>query len=169
MIFYSSPEAQLADKQLLVLKGVLYAQGPVLVPLLTLTCTQAVIGCLSGHKARENMANIQESQLLQALEYFNLPESMWPLGLYIRHTHELECDKVAKQMMTIIKADFSKMARQDTRCAASFIKNYSVYDSEHGLCLDAPCHVDNGLSSISEPLKCRLKDLAAAECLAIVT
>ncbi len=115
------------------------------------------------------MARIQESQLLQALEYFNLPESMWPLGLYIKHTHELKCDKVAKQMMITIKTDFSQMAKQDSRCAAAFTKCYYVYENEHGLYLDAPgpCHVDGGLSSISETLKCRLRDLAAAECLAI--
>lgn len=78
--------------------------------LLIHTCAQAVIGRLSGHK---DMANIQESQQLQALEYFNLPEPMWPLGLYIKHTHGVKCDKVAKQLMTTIKADFLKMAKED--------------------------------------------------------
>ena len=126
------------------------------------TCTQAVISCLSGLK---DVAKIQESLLLQALEYFNLPESMWPLGLYIRHTHMMKCDKVAKQLMTTIKADFSKMAKQDTWCAAAFTKRYYVYENEHGLYLDAPRGAAS--SSISEPLKCRLRDLAAAECLII--
>ncbi|KAL0032692.1 hypothetical protein WJX79_003698 [Trebouxia sp. C0005] len=40
---------------------------------------QAVIGCFSRHKAPGDMAKVQESQLLQALEYFNIPGSMWPL------------------------------------------------------------------------------------------
>ena len=158
------PGSHLANKQLMVLNGVSYTQE-----LLSIhTCTQAVISCFSGDKARGNMVKIQESQLLQALEYFNLPESMWPLGLYIRHTHELHCNQVAKHMMTTDKADFSKMAKQDSERAA-FTKSYSVYNSQHGLYLKAlgPCSASCGLSSISEPLKCRLRDLAAAECLAI--
>ena len=71
-------------------------------------------------------------------------------------------------MMTTVKADFSKMAKQESDRAA-FTKSYSVHDSQHGLCLKAsgPCSTRCGLSSISEPLKCRLRDLAAAECLAV--
>ena len=70
--------------------------------------------------------------------------------------------------MTTVKADFSKMAKQDANRAA-FTKSYSVYDSQHGLYMKAlgPRSASCGLSSISEPLKCRLRDLAAAECLAI--
>ena len=70
--------------------------------------------------------------------------------------------------MTTLKADFSEMAKQDSYCAA-FTKSYSVYDSQHGLYLKAsgPCSARCGLSSISEPVKCRLRDLAAAQCLAI--
>ena len=152
---------QVADKQLLLLDGASCTQG------LTRTCTQAVIGCLSGHNVRESMAKIQEDQLLQALEYFNLPESMWPLGLRLRHSHCLKCDLVAKQLMTIIKTDFSKMVEQDANCAAAFTKRYGVYDGEQGLHLEAKKMGKNSYCSISEPLKWRLRDLAAAECLAI--
>ena len=155
---------QVADKQLLLSNGASCTQG------LTYTCTQVVIGCLSGHNVRESMAGIQENQLLQALEYFNLPESMWPLGLHLRHSHCLKCDKVAKQLMTTIKTDFSKMVEQDTKYAAAFTKRYGVYDDEQGLHLEAINARKRGLSSYcstSEPLQWRLRDLAAAECLAI--
>lgn len=128
-----------------------------------------MIGCLSGHNVREGMAKIQGNQLLQALDYFNLPESMWPLGLYLRHSHCLKGDKVAKQLMTTIKTDFSKMVEQDTNYAAAFTKRYGVYDGRQGLHLEAINAGKRGLSncSISEPLEWRLRDLAAAECLAI--
>ena len=155
---------QVADMQLLLLHGASCTQR------LTDTCTQAVICCLSGHNVRESMAGIQENQLLQALEYFNLPESMWPLGLHLRHSHCLKCDKVAKQFMTTIKTDFSKMVEQDTKYAAAFTKRYGVYDGEQGLHLEAINAGKRGLSSYCstrEPLEWRLRDLAAAECLAI--
>ena len=119
-------QAQLADKQLLPLNGVLCTLSESLTQ--CHKCTQAVIGCFSVHKARGSMANIQEGQLLQALEYFNLPEFMWPLGLYIRHTHCLKRDEVAKQWMTTIKADSSKMAEQNTHFAVTFTKRYGVCD-----------------------------------------
>ena len=66
---------------------------------------QAVISCLSDYKAHEAIAKIEEGQLVQALEYFNLPDSMWPTGLYVRHTHGKACDKLANQLMITIKAD----------------------------------------------------------------
>jgi hypothetical protein len=164
-----SYQAQLANhcrtccnKQLMVLKDVSYMQGLLLIH----TCIQAVISCFSGDKAHGNMAKIQESQLLQALEYFNLPESMWPLGLYIKHTYELQCNMAAKRFMTTIKADFTLMARQETLEAAAFTKCYCMCDSEHGLYLDVSHRKGNGLSNIVEPLKSRLRDLAAAECMA---
>lgn len=75
---------------------------------------RAVISCLSRHKA-SNMAKIQESQLRQALEYFNLPESIWPTGLHVRHTHGKACDKLADDLTITIKDEFTRMAQQD-RC-----------------------------------------------------
>lgn len=158
-----SHQAQLANKQLMVLNVVSYSQGLLLIH----TCAQAVIGCFSGQNAHENIAKIQKSQWLQALEYFNLPKSMWPLGLCITQTQRLKCDKVAKRMMDTIKADFSRMAKQDTLCAATFTQCYSVYKSEQGMYLTAESRPDARVRSISEPLRCRLRDLAAAQCLAI--
>ncbi|KAA6420871.1 MAG: hypothetical protein FRX49_09260 [Trebouxia sp. A1-2] len=61
------------------------------------------------------MAKIQESQLRQALEYFNLPESIWPTGLHVRHTHGKACDKLADDLTITIKDEFTRMAQQD-RC-----------------------------------------------------
>ena len=66
---------------------------------------QAVISCLSDDKTHEAIAKIEEGQLVQALEYFNLPDSMWPTGLYVRHTHRKACDKLANQLMITIKAN----------------------------------------------------------------
>ncbi|KAL0041188.1 hypothetical protein WJX77_007987 [Trebouxia sp. C0004] len=117
------------------------------------------------------MAEVQESQLLQALEYFNLPESLWPLGLYIRRIQELKCDKVATQMMTKIKADFLQLAKQDSQswCTRNFIKRYSVNDSEDGLYLGTGPSFGSSvrLSQISELLKDCLRDLAAIEFLSL--
>lgn len=66
-----------------------------------------------------------------------------------------------------IKTDFSQMAKRVSWCATTFTKCYCIYENEHGLYLGAPSDLGGGLHSISEPLKRRLWDLAAAECLAI--
>ena len=136
----------------------------------TNTYVQAVISCLSDHKASENMAKIQESQLLKALEYFNLPDSMWPTGLYVRHTHGRACDKLANQLMITIKADFMKMAQQDRCHAATISRGYRLVcgDGCQDMYLtDSECSNGEKEASISSTLKSRLGELAAAECLGI--
>ncbi len=136
----------------------------------TNTYIQAVISCLSDHKVSENMAKIQESQLLRALEYFNLPDSMWPTGLYVRHTHGRTCDKLANQLMNTIKADFVKMAREEKCHAATIRRSYKlVYSdvSEETYLKDSVCSKGEKNLLMSSTLKSHLSELAVAECLGI--
>ena len=137
---------------------------------------QAVITCLSDHKlvAFENMAKIEESELLKAhspqLEYFNLPDSMWPTGLYVRHTHGRTCDKLARQLMITIKADFVKMAQQEKCHAATMRTSYRlVYSdiSREMYLKDSACAKGERAVLISSTLRSHLSELAKAECLGI--
>ena len=81
----------------------------------------------------------------------------------------MECHKVAKQMMTTIKADLTMMAKQDTRCtAAAYTKHYIVCRSREGMHLSIQSQGITTLRNISASLKFCLRECAAAECLAIV-
>ena len=139
----------------------------------TNTYIQAVISCLSDHKASEHMAKIQESQLLKALEYFNLPDSMYPTKIYVRHTHGRTCDKLANQMMITIKAAFVKMAQRerDHMTAATYSRSYKlVYNTDSQdmyLQVADIYNIKETSILINNTLKSHLRALAAAECLAI--
>ena len=122
---------------------------------------QVVMACISGDKCKESMGKVTDQQLRQALEYFNLPDCMWPTGLYIIHTQETKCDKVANQLMASIKADMRQLVAEDRSCASNFSKNYRLYDGRHDLSLQwrgESAHIE-----FSQALKGRLKVLAAAE------
>ena len=113
------------------------------------------------------MASIQESQLLKALEYFNLPDSMWPTELYVRHTHGRTCEKLANQLMITIKADLVKMAQQERCHAATIISSYRLVYSDRSreMHLTASvCSKGERELLISSTLKSHLSKLAAAEC-----
>lgn len=92
--------------------------------------TQAVISCLSDQKVYETLVKIEEGYLIQALEYFDLPDSMWPTGLYVKHTHGKACDKLANQLMITIKADMMKKAQQDRCHAAVMSVGYTLVYSD---------------------------------------
>ena len=123
------------------------------------------MACISGRKCKENVGTITDHQLRQALEYFNLPECMWPTGLYIIHTHEIKCDKVANELMAAITAAMKKLVANDRHCASSFTKTYNSNDGEHGLSLQR--FAQSTQIQFSPALKSRLTALAATECLQI--
>ena len=125
------------------------------------------MGCISGHKCKEGMGNVTNDQLTQALEYFNLPEFMWPIGLYIRHSQTVKYDKVANRLMDAIKADMKQLVANDTDCASVFTQTYYMYLKEGSLCLDA-CTYNQYPREITQALKNRLTVLAAAECLQVI-
>ena len=108
------------------------------------------------------MGKISGHQLSQALEYVNLPECMWPTGMYIIHTLTVKYDKVAKQIMATVKDDMKKLVANDTDYAAIFTKTYHLHDGPHGLSLEQYPYASK---KISKALESRLTDLAAAECL----
>ena len=66
---------------------------------------QAVADCMSGNKLTESMQLLKPSQLQRALEYFNLPECMWPVGLLIPAILTTKCEVLARAMMNIITTD----------------------------------------------------------------
>ena len=121
------------------------------------------MACVSGNKCKATAKKVTNEQLSQALEYFNLPEYMWPTGLNIIHTQGIKYDKVASQLMATIKAEIKQLVASDRECAASFTNTYYLHDGPTGLYLwqhDAFC-----CNKISQALQSRLQDLAAAECL----
>ncbi len=130
----------------------------------------AVISCLSDRKVYETLAKIEEGQLIQALEYFNLSDSMWPTGLHVKHTHGKACDKLANQLMITIKADMMKKAQQD-RCHAAVISiGYRLVYSDGCQAIhfaNSEPSDGEGEASISNALQSRLIKLAAAESLEI--
>ena len=65
--------------------------------------------CFSG-RAVTYLKQKQVRQLGQALDYFNLPKSMWPAGLLFRHAQGRRLDSMASKIMATIKADFVKLA-----------------------------------------------------------
>lgn len=69
--------------------------------------------------------------------------------------------------MTTIIADFSKMVKQDTNCAAAFTKLYSVHKGNEGMYVKALSLNTDGRSNLCEPLQSCLRVLAAAEYLTI--
>lgn len=110
------------------------------------------------------MGKVSGHQLSQALEYFNLPECMWPTGMYIIRTLTVKYDKVAKPLMATIKDDMKRLVANDTDYAGIFTKKYYLQDGPHGLSLEQYPYAN---IKISKALERRLTDLAAAECLDI--
>lgn len=121
------------------------------------------MACISGSKRKESVGKVTDHQLRQALEYFNLPECMWPTGLYIIHTQEIKCDKVANELMATIKAAMKKLVGNERHCASTLTVCYTLNNGEHGLSLKR--FAQSTQIQFSPALKSRLTALAATECL----
>ncbi len=71
------------------------------------TFLQAVAGCYSRSGCKQGC--VSPSDMIQALEYFNLPEDMWPCGLFL-HRVIARCDTWAGDIMRAVHADLLKHA-----------------------------------------------------------
>ena len=124
------------------------------------------MACMAGHKLKDGLGDITKLKMCQALDYFNLPECMWPTGMYIINTLRLKYDMLANQFMATIQADIKQLVANDRSYASVFTKSYYLYERLDSLSLEARRYRHSHMD-FSQALKSRLKALAAAECLEI--
>ena len=131
--------------------------------------------CFSGRsRAVENLKQKEVWQLAQALDYFNLPKSMWPAGLLVRHVQGRQLDSLASNFMATIKADFVELAEReqedDRACWRCTIisREYQLFNDKPpaGIHLRSGGYDRKGIS-FDQPLRDRLTALAAREFLKV--
>lgn len=125
--------------------------------------------CFSG-KPVENLKEQEGWQLSQALDYFNLPEVMWPTGLLVRHAQSRRLDSLASKLIATIKTDFFKLARKKQEDSGAIIsKMYQLESKPYaGICLMPNSGPGpEALLPFEKPLRDRLTVLAAAEFLSV--
>lgn len=72
--------------------------------------SQAVAECFAtSGKARER---VSAGEMVKALEYFIVPQSMWPLGLLYAVVARDQLDSIADRIMSQVKADFMAPPRR---------------------------------------------------------
>ena len=132
--------------------------------------------CFSGRTV-ENLKQQEGWQLSQALDYFNLPKSMWPTGLLVRHAQSRRLDSLASKLIATIKTDFAKLAEENQELPDSRAIISMQYQLESkpgcpsaGICLMPIRCLERCKTSrllFEKPLRDRLTVLAAAEFLSI--
>lgn len=85
------------------------------------TILQAVAGCYS--KSGSKYGCVSPSDMIQALEYFNLPDDMWPCGLLLQHRVTARYDMWAADIMRVVNADLLKHAN----CLTTSDTSYEYY------------------------------------------
>ena len=130
---------------------------------------QAVACCLSGTTTADVLPIAYKSRkqkLRRALEYFNIPDDLWPLGINLADELINKREKLAVQIWTLVKIELKKRAAHlglfQSRVTAQFMLHrqngemHLIEDTKTNRCL-------HDTLGIPEELQDRLMQLAAAE------
>lgn len=137
--------------------------------------SQAVAECYA--KSGEACEQVSAGEMVNALEYFIVPQSMWPVGLRYAATLRDQLDCIADRIISHVKANFeappSKLAEADAYVKqyqmpkflefsgpcilleATFGRYFARCDCRHGK--EAHCHY---MFSVPAPLRQKLVDRA---------
>jgi len=132
-----------------------------------ITCVaflQAVAGCYSRSGCKHGC--VSPPDMIQALEYFNLPDDMWPCGLLLQYRVPARYDKWAGDIMKVVNADLLKRANCLTTSDTTY--EYYMTQDEHGISLCDKYHA-NIITDVYMPdlLVTRLDRLAKAQYVSI--
>lgn len=131
-----------------------------------ITCVaslQAVVECYSRSGCKQ--VCVSPSDMIQALEYFNLPDDMWPCGLLL-HRVTARYDTWAADIMRAVSADLLKHANCLTTSDTTY--EYYMTQDERGISLCDKYHA-NIITDVYMPdlLVTRLDRLAKAQYVSI--
>lgn len=122
------------------------------------TTLQAVANCYS--RTGVNFGFVSPSDMTQALEYFNLPDDMWPSGLLMQHRVTARYDIWAAEIMRVVNPDLLKHTNYLSTTETSY--EYCLKQDEHGISLCNRKHA-NLITEIPALLMTRLDCLAKAQ------
>ena len=120
---------------------------------------QAVADCV--RRSGRTCEDISAEQMIEALEYFNMPDSMWPEGLLAAVIERIKREALVTTIMSMINSDFGRVSREYFRYTDS--RTYYLTIDRFS---DIQCHQSDGCSPplvplhpIPEWLKHRLESL----------
>lgn len=137
---------------------------------------QVVVGCLGKSTGRQQLDSeiICPGKLLRALDYFIIPETLWPLGLFVMKSMCQKWDSEANHIMETINNDYMAICKDRHNYQSE--KTYYVCKRARGqtsgptfclLTLENATTLQGVLCPFPEPLKERMKILAQAAFLQI--
>ena len=97
---------------------------------------QAVADCFS--RSGRTCEQISAEEMVKALEYFNMPDRMWPKGLIAAVIERNKRDALVSTIMSMIESDFGTVSRESSRYTAS--KRYLLTLKGRS---DIQCHNSN--------------------------
>lgn len=86
---------------------------------------QVVADCFL--KSGQKPGPVAAGEVLKALDYFNIPEKLWPEGLLAMAAVGTKYDLIADQLMNTIKSDIVALAKDTSNILTH--KQYSVFAS----------------------------------------
>lgn len=88
---------------------------------------QVVADCFL--KSGQKPGPVAPGEVLKALDYFNIPENLWPEGLIAVAAVGTKYDCIANQLMNTIKSDIVALAKDNSTIQTQ--KQYLVFASIH--------------------------------------